>query len=124
MTATTAARIGAKTEQALANLDAVKNKAGTLAHEDTRAEDWARYANEVARAEGQARVWARLRQTVDYFASKKMELTDAVLLDTIVELLAAGADDGWSGRTNDVQRSRFDGVREACTNAKYLVIAD
>lgn len=124
--AATTARIARKAEQATASLEAVQAKAATMAAQEVapQAEDWARYANQVAKAEGVHRAWARLQQTVSYFAREGMELTDLALLDTILELLGAGADDGWSGRTNDNQRAKFDGIREACNQAKYLVIAD
>ena len=117
------ARKLAMAEQSLASTRA---QAATMAAQEVapQAEDWARYANRVAKAEGVHRAWARLQQTVSYFAREGMELTDLALLDTILELLGAGADDGWSGRTNDNQRAKFDGIREACNQAKYLVIAD
>jgi hypothetical protein len=33
------------------------------------------------------------------------------IADQLEDFLLAGADDSWSGRTNDVARARFDGIR-------------
>ena len=117
-------QVARKSEMATKALEATQAKAVELAQAgNMSADDWARYANEVAKAEGVAHVWIRLQLTVNYFAKEGMELTDAALLDPILELLGAGADDGWSGRVNDARRARFDGIREAANSAKYLVIA-
>jgi hypothetical protein len=33
------------------------------------------------------------------------------IADQLEDFLLAGADDSWSGRTNDAARARFDGIR-------------
>lgn len=115
-------RIDAKAALATAALESVQGEALKLAQAgNTSADDWARYANRVAEAEGAAHAWIRIRMTVDYLLREGHEVTAAALLDTITEVLSAGADDGWSGRVNDSRRARFDGIRRACTEAKYIV---
>lgn len=37
------------------------------------------------------------------------------------DILIRGADDGWSGRSNDLQRAFFDGQRREIQTLKYLV---
>lgn len=122
MTASITAKIDTQADAALAAYESAKGAAADLAASGTAtAEDWARFANSLAETEGKATAWAQIQATVRYFEREGLELTDAAVLETIVEILSRGADDVWSGRANDVRRARFDGVRNACTTAKYLV---
>lgn len=44
------------------------------------------------------------------------------LHELVTDVLLDGAGDTYSGRTNDVLRSRFDGTREACKRVSALTI--
>jgi hypothetical protein len=115
-------RIDAKAALAIAAMQAMQAKAAQLATaEGINSEDWAKYANDLASSEGEAHAWARVQTTANYFAREGLELTPAAILETVAELLSVGADDGWSGRINDVRRARFDGIRKATTSIRYLV---
>lgn len=51
-----------------------------------------------------------------FFIKERLESRDVAPALIAMELagrMGNGADDSWSGRGNDVQRSRFDGFREA-----------
>lgn len=71
----------------------------------------------IAKAEGEERIWARLSQAATYHGE---EFTPEIANRETLEILAQGADDEWSGRGNDLQRSRFDGVRKAAAEVEYL----
>lgn len=121
MSSTLTARIIRKTEQAMGELAAIRSGAATMAADaGTSAEDWARFANKVAEAEGAASVWARINNMVAHSVNQGVEVTEAMLAEVVADMLINGADDSWSGRTNDVKRARFDGVRSAASNVRYL----
>ena len=66
-----------------------------------------RLVHQLARLEGQHRaVHAALS------VRREGGSNDAVLR-VLLDLLRNGADDTWSGRLNDIARSRFDGLRDA-----------
>lgn len=73
----------------------------------------------IANAEGQESTYA-LFSTAAAYAVKEGEDVKATVLDAALRLLEAGADDNWSGRGNDVRRARFDGVREAVRDVRFL----
>lgn len=122
MTATLSDEITAKANQALGNLESVQHKARVMAEQARPASssDWAAYANELAEAEGQAQTWARFRNVVDYAEREHLTLDKSMVQEIALDMLSNGADDGWSGRTNDVKRAHFDGVRKAVSNTRYL----
>ena len=73
--------------------------------------------NAVAHAEGVAEV---------HYLKERMEdngVSPELIALELAGRMSNGADDGWSGRGNDVQRSRFDGFREAAqiiiSNVRY-----
>ena len=80
------------------------------------AEDWAQFANELAELEGAAYAYNELRHA----CGAATEIEKSYLSEVALELLSKGADDGWSGRTNDVRRARFDGIRTACASVRWL----
>lgn len=82
----------------------------TLCDEATnehRAEYLAGTLNSLATLEGKYEAWS-LAQDVWERTGDERKVVDAVF-----QKLTYGADDGWSGRTNDVKRSIFDGFRGA-----------
>jgi hypothetical protein len=74
----------------------------------------------LAEAEGTFDFWSRLSDRVENFASNGKEFTKTDAMKYAMDVLARGADDTWSGRGNDVNRSRFDGVRNAAQNLEYI----
>lgn len=64
-------------------------------------------ANRIALYEGRARVF---RMTGDMVEQDKPKQD---ILWSLLHLLASGASDDWSGRNNEVRRSKFDGYRSA-----------
>lgn len=114
-------QIARNTQKALAFLTSAKNGAGALIEDpDTTAKDWGKFALTVAEAEGSYVAWARLSAMVEYKVANSTAVTEADVIATAFDLLSDGADDEWSGRENDVKRARFDGVRSACSNMKFL----
>lgn len=115
------AKIHRKADQAKAHLEATKNGAAALASdENATAENWGRFALQVAEAEGKAMAWSRLSHMATYKATKGEEVTQADVIGIAFDILSGGADDSWSGRGNDIKRARFDGMRDACSNMKWI----
>ena len=71
--------------------------------------DLARTVNEIAALEG-----AHLVRATDERSMVNGLETDE-RLEVLTDLLLRGADDTWSGRTNDVNRAHFDGIRETAS---------
>ena len=71
-----------------------------------RTGDLARTVNEIAALEGAHLV----RKTDERSMVNGLEVDER--LEVLTDLLLRGADDTWSGRTNDANRAYFDGVRE------------
>lgn len=68
--------------------------------------DLAGMVNRLAEAQGTVRPLAVIREGLASGASA------ATIKATLIGLLVNGPDDGWSGRTNDVRRAEYDGLRE------------
>ena len=64
----------------------------------------AREANMIAYDEGIARVASMM------VSARKRELSAGEIKTALLDILARGADDNWSGRGNDVRRSYHDGM--------------
>ena len=111
--------VARKARQAAAAYTSVAAEATKLALIATPAKAWAEYAMRLAEAEGVTYAWAHLDVAVTY-AVEHSVISRALIVDVALHLLAAGADDEWSGRVNDVQRARFDGIREACAAMQWL----
>lgn len=77
---------------------------------DTHSDRLATLVNRIAEAEGALGLWARAAAMV---AAGK---DNAALTGYVARALMNGADDTWSGRSNDARRANFDGRREAATN--------
>ena len=73
---------------------------------ECRVSDLARTVNEIAALEGAHLV----RKTDERSMVNGLEVDER--LEVLTDLLLRGADDTWSGRTNDANRAYFDGVRE------------
>lgn len=75
--------------------------------------------NALASAEGELNVITKLAQVVPALK------TDPSLLDAALEevsiTLFSGPDDAWSGRSNEVRRARYDGVRKATKDALWYL---
>lgn len=109
-------RVNHKLEQARSAVEAIRSGiADDIAEGTPSADDLARRVNALAEAEGELAVWARLGHAAD-----QGDFGAAMIREVTADMLLAGADDGWSGRTNDVKRARFDGVRSAVSNARWL----
>ena len=114
---TLVATVATAASKALAAYDAKADSAVTLAAGGAQsAEDWAQFANELAELEGAVYAYNALHRACG--TADEVELSR--LSEVALALLAVGADDGWSGRTNDVRRARFDGVRTACAYVRWL----
>lgn len=73
----------------------------------SNSDDVVRFANRVAKMEGELTVFNRIPTVAEY------PRTDTEILQFVFTMLTNGADDEWSGRGNDARRSHFDGVRKA-----------
>ncbi len=73
--------------------------------------------------EGKLKVWATAKQVVSWHQANS-DLGEAGVLARLIEVgvdkLTNGADDGWSGRGNDLKRSEFDGIRQAASELILL----
>jgi hypothetical protein len=82
----------------------------TAASEDgAQATRLANQLNDLAVREG------RLGVVVQVVAMDAQGCAPDTIRKWLTRTLLAGSDDTWSGRTNDVRRARFDGVREAAS---------
>ncbi|MFD7247943.1 hypothetical protein ACFV6Y_39110 [Streptomyces massasporeus] len=83
-------------------------------------------ANQVAFWDGYAALLAEVEQygaQADEFGVEGLQKQFG-LMQHVAEVLARGADDEWSGRSNEARRARFDGVREAAKVAIKAVQLD
>ena len=111
--------VARKTQQAIAACAQITADATELALTTTPASAWAEFTVRLAEAEGAAYAWTHLDVAVTHSAEHG-EVNCALVVNVALHLLAAGAGDGWSGQVNDVQRARFDGIREACAAMQWL----
>lgn len=73
----------------------------------------------IANAEGRESAYTRMKAAASY-AEANGEDAKAMAQKEALGMLEQGADDEWSGRGNDVRRARFDGVREAVRDVRFL----
>lgn len=88
------------------------------AYKPEQAYDW---ALDLAKLEGTVEVFDQIEAVVAYQTEKgktAQEVATAAMVE-LVSILSRGADDTWSGRGNDLKRSRFDGRCEAARNLMY-----
>lgn len=111
--------VARRTRQATATCTRIATDATKLALTTTPANTWAEFTVRLAEAEGAAYAWTHLDVAVAHCAEHG-EVNRALVVNVALHLLAAGAGDEWSGRVNDVQRARFDGIREACAAMQWL----
>lgn len=115
------ATIARKAQQATDTLSQTKGRAATLAADpNADSQAWAQFANVVAELEGTARAWSRLQLMAEYMTKKGLAISEEDVVGCAFELLSGGADDEWSGRGNDVKRARFDGIRKAANDMKWI----
>ena len=105
-------------EQARKNVESARqNLAQSAVAMDGSIRELSNAVNAVAHAEGVAEV---------HYLKERMEangVSPELIALELAGRMSHGADDSWSGRGNDVQRSRFDGFREAAqiiiSNVRY-----
>lgn len=117
MTATTATLVEDLTKRlakATRNLEYAHEAIAAKVAAGTDAKTLGGLVNDLARLEGEANAWAHMLNA----ASHEADVTG--LQVRMMEMLAQGADDSWSGRGNDVQRSRFDGLRTVADKVRWL----
>lgn len=69
--------------------------------------------NAAARETGAIRVRAITASVIERGGSRED------VMNTWLDMLVSGADDGWSGRTNDSKRSYFDGMRDEIREMRF-----
>lgn len=79
----------------------------------TSARGLAALVTALAYHEGEYAVYQTVRSAV------QRDKTADEIRATLLEILARGADDTWSGRNNDVRRARFDGIREGVSSVMW-----
>ena len=89
-----------------------KAEVAALAVEGAESNRLANAVNRLAEAEGRQSAVARLAAAEEFGAS------DSEIEAEALSILLRGADDTWSGRTNDAKRAFFDGVRDAIESLK------
>lgn len=113
-------KINKKLEEANASLHMWQHEPLNKKLEELDSTNWADFANILARAEGKVHAWAMLQKVYINITDRGDEFTKEDVMSVGVELLQPGADDRWSGRGNDVRRARFDGVRSAVDEFRWL----
>ena len=98
--------------KATAAYDKKAATAAQLAVSSPHAMAWAEFANQLAELEGEVYAYSR----ISHACETAVEVPQSFMYEVAMEILSDGAYDGWSGRTNDVRRARFDGIRTACSN--------
>lgn len=101
--------------QAQDRIDALKAILVNEVRDDARYDRLASLVNKIAHAQGVWHVLARTERASDN------GLGDMEMLEMLSDLLVTGADDSWSGRGNDANRARFDGIREAVGRANSRI---
>lgn len=104
-------KIAAKLEAAEARLGQAQKALAEAAARETSAKRLAAILADIAVAEGELEAWA-LAEAVAANAERYGEDARQAVGEALLDALTRGADDGWSGRTNDIARSKFDGLRE------------
>ena len=82
-----------------------RETSNSATYDQYNAEDVAQLARELAIAEGQVQARYEYRNALAYDA------TPQEIRKTLTDLVLRGADDTWSGRSGDIKRSKFDGLR-------------
>lgn len=111
------ARIADAVLKATAAYDKKAASAATLAALAPSAMGWAEFANKLAELEGEVYAYSRILNA----CGNNDEISQSFVYEVAMEMLSDGAEDGWSGRTNDVRRARFDGIRTACGALRWMM---
>ena len=111
------ARIADIVLKATAAYDKKAASAATLAAGTPHAMAWAEFANQLAELEGEVYAYSRILNA----CGTAVEVPQSFMYEVAMEMLSDGAEDGWPGRTNDVRRARFDGVRTACGTLRWMM---
>ena len=110
------ARIADIVLKATAAYDKKAASAAQLAAVGADAMAWAEFANQLAELEGEVYAYSRILND----CGTAVEVPQSFMYEVAMEILSDGADDGWSGRTNDVRRAQFDGIRTACGSLRWM----
>lgn len=122
MSTETLDRFARKATEATRDRNMLLASAATIAADPAAdAARWAEFANKLAEAEGKAQALGGLHHALTVRARKGEEITAELVKSLAFNQLAMGADDSWSGRGNDNQRARFDGVRAALRDAEFII---
>ena len=111
---------GIALDSATDDLADVQASAAELVAASAPASEWSSFTVRLAAAEGSVAAWSKLVQVMARVEGNGSEVSSALVTSVALSLMSAGADDSWSGRGNDVQRARFDGVRAACQQMSFL----
>jgi uncharacterized membrane protein YccC len=103
---TVSQKMAQQIERAEQELEAARNRLYLAVGERKDSQYLAAAVNAVAEVEGKLQVLGYAQRASSN--GKSPEEMVASLLDNVL----MGADDGWSGRTNDAKRAHFDGKRE------------
>lgn len=80
-----------------------------------------RLVERLAVAEGHLDVWARLHIIATHVLDDgTVNLTIDLLQERVLDLVSQGANDTYSGRSNDLKRARYDGVLGAVQDLRWL----
>lgn len=109
-----------KSEQALAAVAAARTSLAKAASTDATVQSLNSDLLSLAEAEGAAHVWTRLAKIAAWHDREGLEFGAVRITDECAAMMESGADDHWSGRGNDLRRARFDGIRAACQQARWL----
>lgn len=112
-------KIQAKYEAAAKAVESAKASIAKIVGEGFDAGRIGEAANTLAQAEGALSFWARMENVASNFEARGEELTQIVATNMAMDILTRGADDTWSGRGNDINRARFDGIRQAAAKLEY-----
>lgn len=104
--------IGDKVEQALHNVQAERERLVRHVADGNGADSLANVLNAIAEAEGYLSTITTVQSIYDGHGRERVT---AWLLRTV----SNGPDDTWSGRTNDVRRSRFNGILRCVQDLEY-----
>lgn len=65
--------------------------------------------------------WQIVKMLVEDREFEPVEALRVVVHETTRDIVGRGADDSWSGRTNDLKRVRFDALRRWVQNTEFLL---
>lgn len=100
-------------DEIVENVRAATTHLANLATEGRGWEDLVQQVNEIAKRQGEAEAYAIYRDGLAAEAS-----SDSIVRSLFARLVN-GADDTWSGRSNDARRAKFDGFRRTADEIRW-----